>query len=555
MTSVSSIQVSQHRKLSIGLIVGVGLLLYVPGINWGLPGIVSWSQDSIGATRTTGAVTGWPDHWLGRYPPAHYLLLYSAYQPILSYWTSSGQLQRASDSPKLLFKPPHEQKIGVLLLIARCISVLFAIGTGIGLWCAARAFNLDWLSSLLAALTMMIGACFTYFAHLSNVDMPSLCWLSWSLYFYARLLTSPHGLSAAMLGVCTALAVATKDSAAGMLGGMAVVLLVNQYTKHRKHLGVAIALRRALLHWHWLIGLTTFFIVYASITDLVWNTEAYLARLRYWVSPTAGTLHAAQHRYESQGQLLVATFRYTASAVGWPMLIAMGISVIYIIRHRTKIAFALLIPAIGYYLIVIMPIGFVYARFLLPPLLVVSICMGITFATFIQNTNMTSVSRAVIVAVIFLPTLGYSIAVDAEMITDSRYKAEHWFKNQIDTAASVGAFSMNDKPRLRPQYLPRLHELGYATYPVVMKLTSFSRPQPDFLVLTNYNYEDYDEQQHSCMRKLLAGDLGYDVVAQFERQYLGDGSSWLSLAGWGTPHLGKISPTLIVLQRRDQPPP
>jgi len=549
---MSSNPVNQHQKLSIAIIIGVGLVMYVPGIDWGLPGTVSWSQDSIGAMRTIGAVAGWPDHWQGRYPPAQYLLVYAAYQPVLAYWEGQGQCERHPATHAITFKPPHAQKIGALLLIARIISVFMAIGVGLGLWCAAGVLGLDGVGRLVAAVSMMTGACFTYFAHLSNVDIPSLCWLSWSVYFYARLIRSPHALSAALLGVCAALAAATKDSAAGMLAGMAVVLVINQYARYRETLSMVSSLRKSFFHGHWLIGLVSFFIVYGLITDLLWNTDAYMARMRYWLSPAAGTLHAKQLRYDTQTELLLATLRQAASAVGWPMLMAMGVSVVYVCRRHAKIALVLVVPALGYYMIVIMPIGFVYARFLLPMLLVASICLGATCANVINNMNLRTPTRAAILAVIFLPTLGYSIAVDAEMITDSRYAAEDWFDREVKPEASIGAFSMNDKPKLRPQYLPRLHERGYATYPVVMSLASFVQLQPIFLVLTNYNYGDFGEQQRLCMSKLLAGNLGYDIVAQFERPFIGDGSSWLSLAGWGTPHLGKISPTLIVLQRRNQ---
>ena len=37
-------------------IISLGLALYLPGLGWGLPGTVSWSQDTIAGVRTLGAV-------------------------------------------------------------------------------------------------------------------------------------------------------------------------------------------------------------------------------------------------------------------------------------------------------------------------------------------------------------------------------------------------------------------------------------------------------------------------------------------------------------------
>lgn len=84
-----------------------------------------------------------------------------------------------------------------------------------------------------------------------------------------------------------------------------------------------------------------------------------------------------------------------------------------------------------------------------------------------------------------------------------------------------------------------------------MARESFEQPQPEYLVLTNYNYEDFDTAAQACMRDLLAGRLGYRPIAAFHGRFLGTGSSWLSLAGWGAPVPGKISPTVTVLRRAE----
>ena len=83
-----------------------------------------------------------------------------------------------------------------------------------------------------------------------------------------------------------------------------------------------------------------------------------------------------------------------------------------------------------------------------------------------------------------------------------------------------------------------------------MTRAAFDQPQPEYLILTSYNYEDFDQARRACLDDLLHGRLGYEPVAFFQGRYLGAGSSWLSLAGWYTPNLGKISPKISVLQRR-----
>ena len=65
----------------------------------------------------------------------------------------------------------------------------------------------------------------------------------------------------------------------------------------------------------------------------------------------------------------------------------------------------------------------------------------------------------------------------------------------------------------------------------------------------DYNYEDFNEQQKACLSDLLAGRLGYRPIVALQGRHLGTGSSWISMAGWGAPPPGKISPTLTILRR------
>ena len=65
-------------------------------------------------------------------------------------------------------------------------------------------------------------------------------------------------------------------------------------------------------------------------------------------------------------------------------------------------------------------------------------------------------------------------------------RAEEWFLRNVTPSSSVGALA-NGKPRpFSPQYLPRVHELGYATYPVVALPETFEQPQPEYLILSGY---------------------------------------------------------------------
>jgi hypothetical protein len=533
------------------IIILLGLALYLPGITWGLPGTTSWSQDTIAGIRTLGAAASWPDEWGGRYPPLHYLLLRAAYEPTLRAWRHSGELTDDPDQGGFALAPPHAPKIGRLFLIARVVSVLMAILAGLGIWSAARALTGDRFAAGVAALSLMIGAAFTYFAHLGNVDVPSICWFAWSVYFYIRVLQSPHWKYCVLLGLFGSLAISTKDGLAGVYPGMAVMLLVAETHRRLADRTPGRAFLSALLQPKWLVGLATFALPYLLINGIFFDPDPYLTRMRYWLDSSSDTLHARQFRHPSQLHLLFVTVRYGAGAVGWPMLAAMAAAALYTLRKRTRIALALLVPALSYYLIIIAPMGFVYSRFLFAPLALAGILLGVATAALWRNGRVDEYVRWGLPAVVFALSIGYAVSVDLEMIEDSRYVAEGWFQEHVAPPSSIGAFTAFEQMPFKPHYLPRVHELGYATGVGPMSIESFGGSTFEYLILTSYNYDDFDEQETECMDRLLDGQLGYTPVAIYGSHYLNRSENWLGLAGWGAPTPGKISPTIIILKREE----
>jgi len=531
-----------------GLIALFGLVLFLPGIRWGLPAVVSWSQDTIAGVRTLGAMDAWPQRWTGRYPPLQYIVLRVAYQPLIWHWQRTGRMSVDPNGGRI-FQPPHAPKIGALILVARFVTVGMAVGALVALWFATKVLTNEPVAAGVGSMAFGCGAAFTYFSHLGNVDVPSLFWFTISLIFYFRAIATRSIRDAVLLGFFGSLCISTKDNWAGMYPGMAVVLLACEWRFHRASFGAGRAAFRAVLQWRWFAGLLVFFVPYYLLNGVYWDQKAWISR----ISALADAVEKAQYRQPDPISLAVETALQAAGAVGWPMLAGMAAASIFAIAAAPRLAFILLVPCLSYYLLVISWIRFVYERFLLAPLVLGCVLVGIAVAAWLRHERTPMALRLALPSLVLLPTLGYAIAVDAEMITDSRYAAEAWFSNNVPRTSSIGALTGNLE-RLSPQYLPRLHELGYATFPVLAQRDSFERPQPDYLILSQYDHDDFDERQKDCVRDLLSAELGYEFVIAFRGRFLGTGSSWLSLAGWHAPPPGKISPTITVFRRFNGPP-
>ena len=217
-------------------------------------------------------------------------------------------------------------------------------------------------------------------------------------------------------------------------------------------------------------------------------------------------------------------------------------SIVHGLRRHTHLAIALLVPCVTYYLIIIVPQGFVYSRFLFPPLALIGVLVGVACVDLWRSACCARTLRVGTLGAVAVLTLGYTLTLTCEMVTDTRYQAERWFTDHVPMSRSIGAFS-------KPQYLPRLNELGYRTYVVEMSREAFTRTQPDCLILTNYNHEDFNVEQQSCLRDLLDGKLGYEVVTTIGGSFHEPTKPWWSVGGWWAPTPGKISPKMIVLKR------
>lgn len=519
------------------LLAVIGLALYLPAVNWGLPAIVSWSQDTIAGMRTLGPVSEWPADWKGRYPPLHYFILRAAYEPALDAWRTDAE----ADEGKVMLDVP---RMGQLYLIARLVSVLMAIGCGIVVYVLTVYVFADRTAGFAAALCVMYGADFSYFARLGTVDIPTTFWFALSVLFYLRAFRKRRWQDCLWLGLFGGLAISTKDSTAGVYPGMALILLAgdaHHWQMRREDRRWLPAFVQALLQWRWMVGLLAFTLPYLFLNGIFHDPGPYVRRMKYWLDVTPGTLHAQQLRYDNQLTLLLAAVRHAAAGVGWPLLAGMVASCVYLAKRLPRVAAVLLVPAMGYYVLIIARIHFVYTRFLFPIFVFAAIATGAACALWLRNQRIPRVVRGGLLGIVAALTLGFTGVVALEMMQDTRYAAEAWFVEHAPRPSSVGAFA-------HPQYLPRLAELGYQTVELEKSAESLDAVRPDHIVLSSFDYEDYGPDERAFHEALCSGRLGYEVVREFSPRYLG-GRSWFGLAGWGAPDPGKISPYLIILRR------
>ncbi len=217
------------------LLFGLAVLLYAPGLVWGLPYATSevtirgWDVDSIAGigplSELHNLLVEPREGWYFAYPLFHYLVLGAVYAPYMAFLWLTGGLAAPSAGYPYGFADPV-QALATLAFLGRAVSVLMGAGTVLGVYLAARTIW-DRRTGIIAAVTMMLCGPLVYYAHAGNLDVPVLFWLSMCVYAGARILR--HGLTvrrAMGFGILAAIAVATKDQAYGPLVPAVLILIV-----------------------------------------------------------------------------------------------------------------------------------------------------------------------------------------------------------------------------------------------------------------------------------------------------------------------------------------
>ena len=224
---------SIRLERSVVWIVVLALVLYLPGVWWGAPHatgpdrIKAWAVDDetpLGPLAELSNIANpRPDRNLG-YPLLYSFLASAVYLPYLGYLYLTGRFRVPSgDYPFGLGDPVGT--LWVLTVLAHLLTVLLSLGVILGAYRAAQAYW-DRRTAIWSALFVMTAYPMFYYARTGNVDVPMLCFLALGYAILALILAQGVTIRRiALLGFAVGLALATKESALGVVIGMAIAAL------------------------------------------------------------------------------------------------------------------------------------------------------------------------------------------------------------------------------------------------------------------------------------------------------------------------------------------
>lgn len=519
----------RRRSLAFANILTLAIGVNLLGIWWGLPNQPeAWAPDELTPLEVLeGARRGFSGGWFSPYPPFHYYLLTLVQLPVVFViwlgWTSL-------DDP-LTYT--------ALFIVVRLTSVAMATATVAMIYACGRELG-DEASGQAAALMTALTLPLVYYAKTANVDAPMVFWYVLALWFYLRALRQHYLRDYLGLAASAACAIATKDQALGLFALMPAALIVSDYRRHR-----AAGIDRPwwTLVWNPRVrrsGLL-FVTILVIIENPLFNSAGLAERLRFLSGLPTGWAEVPNTPV-GHLRLLASGLQHLRFSLGWPFFLIALIGLLTAVWRWRQVPrrIALVLPLVSYWMFFIMPIRYVFDRYLLPIAVTMTLFGGPVLRDLARSRRWRPLGP-ILAAGGVAYTLLYALSVDWLMVGDGRYVVERWLTAHVPRGAQIAAIGIRS-------YLPRLADFEpvYLTSPTVEEVVELGA---DYLVSTSAwgkeRFRDAPEVAEFFMQ-LESGRLGYVPVFSHRGRPI-----WnlVSLRGVQT-NLDKINPEIVVYQRR-----
>lgn len=520
---------SKMAKYSgLGLILALCVLVYLPGIWWGLPSSRGWAPDEVlPADVRAGTQQYFSSGWHRHYPPLQFYLLAMAAAPFRAL------AQPAGPSPAI----DHFW----LFLAGRALTLLMALGMLVAVYQASRERDGS-AAAPWAVLAAGLMPPLAYYAKIANLDVPYLMWFAFSMRYYLRLRQVPTERDLYGFAATAALAVCTKDQAYGFYV-LPVAAVTARYWKHtQRSPRPEVPPRRIALAGAAFIGIA----VFALVHNLAFNLDGFREHVRVMVGPASVPYRMFGRDWQGQLGLLTLAILQLRWVLGWPAAVGVCAGLWYEagLKDRGRLLW-LLLPAVSYYLSFLSVVGYLFDRFLLGAGLLLALPAGHWLGHIWAAKPRPAWRRPLVLAGAGF-ALATSVAVSTLMIIDGRYAAERWLRTGVPAGATIVGIRY-------PEYLPRPEQGSWDM--LEGGIADLKTRSPDYVIVN----EDFvrrfppGSEQGALVEGLVSGNLGYRRVFETRVRPL-----WLplSLESWYRKlgddkytNLDKISPAIAVYRR------
>jgi len=509
-----------RRDKALWGILAVALCLLVTGIHWGLPRAVSpgttapWGYDEVAPlqplTEAYYRFTRSGVDFLG-YPLFHYMVLSAVYAPYVLLLMATGRLEPSAVFPYGMQDPLATCRD--LVLLARSAQVLITLGLILAVYDLARRM-LGRRAALWAAAMTALLPTVVYYGKVSTLDIPYTFWVLLACGSAARIDQASGRLRHYLgFGIFCALAVATKDQAAGYVLLLPLLLAAIRYRDSGPGKPLA-RLFGALAGREMVLGLAAAVLAFALANNLLFGFSGYVKHIRAAIEMNVGNREVSPD-LAGQIQLARRCAELLLPVLGpAAALAALGLAS-SLRRKRWVLLGLVLLPIAGHHLLILARFGFVIPRFLMAG----SVLLTLLGAAALRDAPPGAFRGVVrtVGALALLYGLACSVSLDWAMLGDARFAAERWIRaNAPPGARFEGTTSFQrSQPRVWDRY-------GYEQVGAEgMNEQELRRRNPDFVLISDQpdNPLRLHPDAGPFLERLEAGGYGYRVAAQFDTSY------------------------------------
>jgi hypothetical protein len=519
-------------------ILAVSLALGLCEINWGLPnGNASWAADALGpltvlsiARRSVATFnSGW---FYFKYPLGYPLVLLVANAPYLVLLMLTGNFKHPQPAYPYGFAHP-ETALYVMGLVGRMVSVA-AITATVGLTYGIGRRLFSRVAGLLAAAFAATAYPLVYYAHTTNLDAVFLFWQTLALW--ATTVAAQTGKRAAfvVLGIAAAMAVSTKEQAFALLLPLPIIVTIYRWQMRAGQSGLR-GWRAAVRSPGTLACAVAAVVTVVLVNNVPWNPSGFVNRILYLSGRSIPGVSARLAPVEfalfkggaKEYKYLEQLFDAVESSLGWPLLVAALSGAGYVAVRHVRWALLLLTPALAHYYLSLRTLDLITLRYVLPLLVIGSVCAGALCAAMLQSKYRGT--AAVAVGVLCLVGAARAIELDLLLRDDTRYRAEAWMRDHVASGSAVETYQ-------KPAYLPRFNGLNARLVPLAERtIEGVMARSPALIVTSSAAKEGITHRWNADWRKehallvaepravefltaLESGALPYRAVARFTQQ-------------------------------------
>jgi 4-amino-4-deoxy-L-arabinose transferase-like glycosyltransferase len=519
-------------KASLAGLIVVSLIVNLVGLWWGLPNQPeAWAPDELTPLEVLeGARQRFSGGWFALYPPLHYYVLAVVQLPVVAAiwlgWTS------LSDPTTYT----------VLFVLVRLVSTAMATATVVLVYaCGCELY--DRTSALGAALMTALILPLVYYAKVANVDAPYVFWYVLALWFYLRALRTSRLRDYLGLAVAAVSAVTTKDQAFALFLPMPLALAVAEF-RRRQASGSKKSWLAAAAHRHLLIAGAVAVGLLVAIENPVFNWPGVLERLR-WLSQATVGFEEVPDTFAGYLHLLGLAVGHVRFSLGWPFFLLAAVGTVRLLCQSpsSNRQLAVLAPVLSYLLLLLLPIRFVFDRYVLPVAVTATLFGGPLLKHLVSARRLQPAGLLLGVGSVVY-TFAYAVSVDWLLVSDARYDAERWLAASVPRGSRIAAIGV------RP-YLPRLNQFdaAYIPEPTIEEVMAVNAP---YLIVTSAWGADRFRGAPEVLEffsRLRRGTLDYLPVSTHRGRPL-----WnlVSFRGIRT-NLDKINPEIVIYRRQPSP--